>query len=355
MTHLAILAAEPAASTQERIGGFVEFLLANPFGIILTLVFLTAIVGAFAAARKRDRCLTKFHNFPVTIVPRAGGAVWGRLRVYSKALELLYDGASGPLAKRSFLFYEAELPGLLAVYRFKDRLRGDETATLLKQVRRVTNPLVGSRIWRWMRNVVNTFRDAIVQSLGMTVQQAAKVAPMPILTTGGSQVASIGTMILGTTANAYEPMLERHIGHSVVLNLINPADPEKRILEFHGCLGEYSTQYVLLVKARRTFSERVSPGGTGARIMEGTVKVTRADGQLHVENQSAVPVEITALEWGQASHKVGQAVPAGGEADLPLPPDFPADGAAVISYTRQFDLLTPRTCGIVRHASEQPA
>ncbi|MGB2755757.1 MAG: hypothetical protein WBE00_11720, partial [Phycisphaerae bacterium] len=86
MNALWILAAE-AAPVQEG-GGILNAIIQNTFYLALLFVFLAAIIGAFVAARKRDRCLKKFRDFPVMVEEQTGRIVWGRLRVFSMGLEL---------------------------------------------------------------------------------------------------------------------------------------------------------------------------------------------------------------------------------------------------------------------------
>ncbi|HUS44584.1 MAG TPA: hypothetical protein VM219_00910, partial [Phycisphaerae bacterium] len=224
----------PVEAAEKEISGVLKFLIENPFAIGLTLLFLAAVVGAFVAARQRDRCLKRFRGFPVTIEEQSGRTIWGRLRVFSKGLELEFEGAAGAggtagvPAKNSFLIYEPEVARILAIRRFADSLSGRDAARRRRQAERLADPPLASRLGRRMRNIVNTFRDAIVQALGMSIQQASKAAPSPLLATGGTQISGIGATLIGTTANAYEPMLEQYIGKPVVLELVNPADAEKR-------------------------------------------------------------------------------------------------------------------------------
>jgi hypothetical protein len=73
MRHLLwMLAAVQVEAAEKEMSGVLKFLLENPFAIGLTLVFLAAVVGAFIAARKRDRCLKRFRHFPVTVEEQSG-------------------------------------------------------------------------------------------------------------------------------------------------------------------------------------------------------------------------------------------------------------------------------------------
>jgi hypothetical protein len=359
MNTLAMLVAEAApAAAGDKVAGWLTFLLDNPFALALTLVFLVAVIGAFIAARKRDRCLKKFRKSPVTIEEQGGRRLWGFLRVFSKGMELVYETPFDRPAKRSFLIYEGEYGRLLAIYRFLGRMSEKDR----RRRRRRAHPPFYSRLGRWIRNILNTFRDAIVGAMGMTVQQAARAAPNPVLQAQGGQINAIGALLVGETANAYEPMIEQYINAPVILELVNPADPQKRIVEYHGSLGEYSAQFILLYDVRRTFQERTPLDGQEHRFLEDKVVVRYDQGRLLVENGSAVAIKVEAVEVGGNRQAVETAVPPGESAEVALPAEAPAAGtqhgnlpcwvpaAAVLAWERTFDLIVPRSCGIVRHA-----
>jgi len=349
-----VLAAEagPVVEAGRSASGLVRFALDHPFALALTFVFLVALVGAFVAARKRDRCLKRFRGFTVTLREQAGRHIWGRLKVFSKGLELVFETPYDRPAKHSFLVYEAELGRVLMLYRFADRLSGPEAARRRRQVRNLAEPPLLHRAWRWVRNIVNTFRDATIQAFGMTVQQAAKTTPSPILQSQGGQVNALGSLLIGETANAYEPILEQYIGKPVILEVTNPADPAKAIVEYHGYLGEYSAQFVLLGGVRRRFQEAAPLDGTDGRFVEGLLGVRGEGRAAVVENRSAVPAILEGVHVGQACHEINRTVAPGETARVPLPEGVePGEARAAVSFERAFDLIVPRACGVIRHAS----
>ena len=367
MRAVAILA-EQAAPAPDGTHPAVRFLLENPFAVGLVALFVVAAVGAFIAARKRDRCLKAFRGFRVTLAEHSGRQVWGVLKVFSRGVELAYEKPVGTPAKRSFLIYEGDLGRLLAVYRFVDRLDEADGRRRRRQVRRLAHPSLLGRAARWARNVVNTFRDAIVKAMGMTVQQAAQTSPNPTLAAQGGQINAIGSLLIGETANAYEPMIEQYLSRPVVLEVVNPADPDRRVAEYHGCLAEYSAQFVMLIDVRQRFVETVPLDGSLHRLMENAVEV-RPEGQtLHLANGAAVPVAVEGVTAGGTWHEVGTTVGPGEGAAVTVPaagPSTPdeaeggADDAAPsppptvrLAWERTFDLIVPRSVGIIRHASE---
>ena len=380
MEPLAMLAEQaPAPATGGPAGGVLQFLLDNPFAIGLVVLFLVAVVAAFIAARKRDRCLKKFKGFHVTLTEQSGRHIWGSLKVFSAGVELVYETPFDRPAKRSFLMYEGDLGRLLSVCRFTDRLDPDEAARRQRQARRLAQPDLLQRMARWARNIVNTFRDAIVKAMGMTVQQATQTSPNPVLRAQGGQLNAIGTLLIGETANAYEPMIEQYVNQPVILEAVNPADPQRKVAEHHGTLGEYSAQFILLVDVRRRFTEQVPIDGQTRPLLEDTVKVRAVGRTIRVANRSAVPVEVEGVTAGEgACIDVNQVVAPGQTVEVAVPeaalprPDGPgAEGAgatapaggdavgaaagpaaAILSWQRTFDLIVPRSVGIIRHASE---
>ncbi len=367
--HTFALLAEQAPAAAEGTHPALRFLLENPFAVGLVLVFLVAIVGAFIAARKRDRCLKTFRAFPVTLSEQSGRQVWGRLKVFSHGLELLYETPFDTPAKRSFLMYEGDLGRLLSIGRFADRLSGADGRRRRRQVRRLVHPSPAGRAARWARNIVNTFRDAIVKAMGMTVQQAAQGSPNPALAAQGGQINAIGTLLIGETANAYEPMIEQYLSRPVILEVTHPADPDTGKTEYHGRLGEYSAQFVMLVDVRRRFTRHVPMDAQVRRLLEDTVEVRAGPDAIHVTNLAGVPVTVEGVTAGGACHAVNRTVAAGASADVPVPeaaravPPPPPEAetapppppTVTLAWERTFDLVVPRAVGIIRHASDEAA
>jgi len=356
MTHLVILAEQAPPQGGSEGEGLLDFVIANPFALALTVVFLVALIGAFVAARKRDRCLRKFKSHHVTLVEQAGRRIWGLLKVFSKGLELVYESPLEEPSKNSFLIYETELARILSICRFVDRLDEKGCRRRERQARKLADPPLPTRIARWARNIVNTFRDAIVSAMGMSVQQAAKTSPNPALKAQGGQINAIGSMLVGETANAYEPMIEQYIGRPVILEVANPADESGHITEYHGYLGEYSAQFVLLVNVRDRFHETV-PLGEAGTFLEGALAIQTDRDTVRVENGSAIQVVVEGIRAGDVCHDTDTRIEPGERGEVAVPAEVAgAEGAVVaVSWEREFDLIVPRSVGVIRHASETPA
>src|SRR6267378_1773175 len=64
---------------------------ATIFYVTLLFIFLTAVVTTVFTKWARDKCLKMFHHYHVTLERVRGQTSWGRLRVFSTGVEIVYD------------------------------------------------------------------------------------------------------------------------------------------------------------------------------------------------------------------------------------------------------------------------
>jgi len=210
----------------------------------LLLLFLSTALGAFVKSRSRDLCLKKFDRSFVLIKTEDGRWFWGNLNVFSTCLELHFPPPpqAGAITKLSYIFYEPELPSIVSVVRPApcntpelDREWKMEMAALLER-----GP--GERALRQFRNLFNILRDAFSQSIGLLVglmKTKQKIAAVPALDQRGNE---FGKHLLSVLPNAYEPILEKYLGHPVVVQSLKPgAMPEQVCI-----LEEYTEKFLLL-------------------------------------------------------------------------------------------------------------
>lgn len=209
------------------------------FWITIGAFFASAIIGAILARRRRDRCLKLLHDHHVTLAISSGRVIWGDIQIFSQGLELVYAApyrTGMGLIKSSYLMYESELGKVLSISRFVGDLTAQEFSRR-RQVHRRVRPSLLRRTFRSIHNLFNTVRDAINKTLTAFIGQVAKSGHMRAMQTQQGEVNKMGQSLLNAVGNAYEPMLERHIGCPVVLELTNPTDPEKRTIELIGHLA----------------------------------------------------------------------------------------------------------------------
>lgn len=354
---------------------------ATLFYLTLLFIFLTAVVTALVTKWARDKCLKFFHHYHVTLERTRGQTSWGRLRVFSTGVEIVYDHPyvdHRGRKKTSYLIYQQELEQqLLSVLRYHDELDEAHQKKRLRQVHRTFNPGPLRRFNRGVRNLINTLRDAFNAAIGAVVGQYQRMNPASaVLSTQGQNVTQIGQTLLGRFANAYEPLLEQYIGRSVILDVADPVNPNNATVQYAGYLADYTTNFVALFNVEHKTAEEVGltlpdvqwgevlppmpgppPPGAPAPTLLPPVKVehdlaVRLDGaRMKVMNTRHEPVVVRHLErQGFEPLELGMVIPPGGTLDLPA---RDAQGGRLrVEIVRCLDVVAPRKYATVRHAGE---
>lgn len=233
-----------------------QVLLDNALALTVLLIFVTAIIAALAGAWQRDKCLKLMDDYHVTYLTTAGTPAWGDLVVYSRGIELRFDAPYRTrlgTTKSSSLIYEEELAQCLAICRISSALAEHERSNRARQVTRTFNPGLFRRTLRLIRNLVNTLRDAFGKSLSAILGQVSKAKPT--LAGGKGEIEALGKTLVGSAANAYEPMLEKHIGRPVILRLEHPGPEKHPPIELPGYLVDYTDKYLAVFSVEHTAGE----------------------------------------------------------------------------------------------------
>lgn len=214
--------------------------------ITLLIIFLTAIITAVITKWARDKCLKFFQDYRITMERSRGQTLWGRLKVFSSGIEISYDHPYvDPMgrSKTSYMFYQQDIEQqVLSIFRWHDQLDERAQAMRLAQIHATFNPRFFRRAWRQVRNFVNTLRDAFNAAIGTVVSQYRTINPA--LGAQGNAVTSLGQTLLGKFANAYEPLLEQYIGQPVILEVVDPINPNNISHEYTGYLADYTQQFI---------------------------------------------------------------------------------------------------------------
>lgn len=324
------------------------------FWLSIGFIFLSAIIGAIIARRRKDRCLKLFDEDHVTMQISEGRVVWGDLHVYSQGMELRYDvpyRTSAGLSKSSYLLYQNEMGQLAALARYDGDLPDDEKRRRKRQVRWTCNPTLLRRMRRSFYNLFNTIRDAFVQVTGMFIGQIARTSFSQSMQAQEGQVQKIGTTLLGAVGNAYEPMLERLIGKPVVLELRLPTDPQNQMVELPGYLAEYSQQFVAVFNLEHDAAQVIELS-TDQPESEHQVTIAIEDQALVVRNDDDTPLVVESMTDGQQTWHLGMTLNHGASARIRK-----QVGAMMLRLIRcpRIDIICPRHMATVRHASHADA
>src|SRR5947207_11738728 len=96
------------------------------FYLTLLIIFVTAIITTVLAKWTRDKCLKFFKGYRITMERHRGQTLWGRFKVFSSGIEIVYDHPYvDPQSRRktSYLFYQIELEQqVLSLFRYHAHL-----------------------------------------------------------------------------------------------------------------------------------------------------------------------------------------------------------------------------------------
>ena len=333
-------------------GGGSWFGFDDLFWLTLLVLFLSALVGALLRRFRRNGCLKLFDNYHVTYIGDQGRVLWGDLYVSSQGVELIYDSpftTSRGLVKGSYLASSEEVGACLALCRTVHALTDEEKQARLKQIQQTFSPRVIKRSLRKVRNYADMMRDAIANSLSMFVG-AMSGSLGAAMTSRKDEVSDLGQSIVGTVANAYEPLLERHIGKPVVLECRAAPNANEPTVEFAGYLVEYTEQYVAVFSVDQTTHKRVQLSITDAQqYADFTV-------DLHDGRATFTCIGPEALILRRVQGKALRV-----DLDVTLLPGCSLDVAigsetsvdALVELTHQLDLVCPRANARVRFSSDR--
>ena len=222
----------------------IEFITKNTFAITIVFIVLSTLVAALIRRTKKDKCLKNFAGFMVTVEDTTGKTIWGQLRVENTGLEFVYPvkhaDEQGHI-ETSFLLYKHEYHKIVALLRFHDQLSDKNKRKRKLALEKAYHPALLRRIDRKAKNVFKTIRDSVAEVVNMMIAQAQKATPAGgVLTKQDKYVSRIKQELMGSIGTSYEPLLERYIGHKVVLELIKG----DKLIEYCGVLKEYTAGFI---------------------------------------------------------------------------------------------------------------
>lgn len=323
------------------------------FWYTITFIILSALMGALFNARTRDRCLKDFKNFTVTIEEIDGDLAWGDLLVYSTGLELHYhsphhdaDGHN----ETTYIIYKDQYATIQGIYRYYDQLSEASQKDREKSIRKSYHPNPVRRMFRSLRNILNTFKDSIFQSIGVIVGQAQKSNPQStLLQSQDKRITSISQDLIKITANAYEPILEKYIGKKVVLD-VRKGETE---IEYAGILKEYTNEFIEILDIDQKVTTTVEVAGPDKLNIEDYQVVISKDGpKFIIENQGAKTLFIRKIEAGDFSKELNVVCNPFAVADFYLEKPIEEIVKIYFEVVRKMDVIIPRKYCLVRHGGE---
>lgn len=216
----------------------------NAFAITIIFLVVVTVVAAFVRGRSKDRCLKDFSGSLITLQDTTGKLIWGRLRVESTGLELVYLSAHRDREghdETSYIIYKQEYPTIKTLIRYHDKLDNEAREKRRRELERTYHPSASRRLRRKFRNFLNTFRNSVIEVVNLFVGQVKKTGPGGRVLAGQDRhLSQLQQELTPAAGTAYEPLLERHIGKKVVLELIE----DKKMIEYPCILKEYTAEFI---------------------------------------------------------------------------------------------------------------
>jgi len=323
------------------------------FWLTLLVIFVSALLASLAPLYRTSRCLKLFDDYHVTYMDDKGHVRWGDLRASSLGLEVVYDATfvtSRGIKKTSALIFEDEMTQCLAIARTLHGLTEDEFIAREQQIRQTFNPPLWRRLRRKVRNFLGLLQDAFTKSFSVaatTVSGRMGTA----LQKQKSEVGDISSTLTGVMGNAYEPLLERLIGKSVVLECATGPGAIEPVAEFTGYLVEYSERYLALFSIEHGPVEQLELDVTESQEFDGFSIELNGDRCL-VRCVGPDALVVQTVFQDSRSFRLDLTLLPGCTHEFRIEPGAPL--SLTLEKTYQLDLICPRGKARIRYASDAP-
>jgi small nuclear ribonucleoprotein (snRNP)-like protein len=231
----------------------------TPFNLTIIFIALSTLVAAFIRRRSRNKCLMDFSQNIVTLEDKSGKTVSGRLRVENTGLELVYPAArrnEAEQATTSYILYKYEYPNIQVIVRYHDQLSEANKKQRQLELKRTYHPGPLRRLKRKTLNIFKTIRDSVAEVINLFISRAKKTAGIgETLTSQDKYLSQMKQELMGSVGTSYEPLLERYIGHRVMLELIKG----EKIVRYSGVLKEYTAEFIEIMDVNYAADNNATP------------------------------------------------------------------------------------------------
>jgi len=219
----------------------------DTFTITIIFIILSTAIAAFMRRRSRDECLNDFSHDMVTVEEISGKVSSGTLCVENTGFELRYSAKQqdeSGILEASYILYKHEYPNLQAIIRYHDELSEQGKKERERELKRTYHPTFLKRLQRKVQNMFKTVRDSVMEVVNVLINRAKGVSfAGNILSTQDKYVSQIKQELLNSVRASFEPLLEKYIGHRVVLFLFRGDTFVKHV----GVLKEYTADFIEII------------------------------------------------------------------------------------------------------------
>lgn len=219
----------------------------DAFTITFLLILLSALLAAIIRRVRRDKCLRDFAGDMITLEKVSGKVpAKGAMELRSTGMEFVYPEKEideDECHMSSYIFFKYEYPQIQALVRYHNDLTAERQKKRLKQFNRLYHPSRFRKLGRKIRSLGNIVQDSIREVIDLVINYAQKSKHTgSVLATKNTYVMRMKDDLIESVGMAHEPLLEKYIGHKVVLELIKG----EQKLRFSGVLKDYTKSFIEL-------------------------------------------------------------------------------------------------------------
>ena len=178
------------------------------------------------------------------VLETADKVISGRLVVENTGLEFIYPSVrinSNDHKEASCLLYKFEYAHIHVLVRYHAQLSAEGKTSREQELRDTYHPTVVRRLKRQTWNTLKTVRDSILELMDRLLSAAKKTTPGgAVLTAQEKYVSKMKQDLVGSIATSFEPLMEKYIGHRVVIDVIRGED----LLQYSGVLKDYTAEFI---------------------------------------------------------------------------------------------------------------
>jgi len=216
----------------------------DTFAITVLFIILSAVIGAFIRGRSKDKCLKNFDGNVITVVGNDGETSAGTLSVESTGFELEYrkpEEKRGVYVETSRIIYKNEYGLIQTIIRFHDELSEKEKIRRNKNLKKTYHPNIFRRTGRKIRNFFSTVKDSLMEVINMVIGSAEKMNKFGgVISSQNKYISQMKQGVVETVSTSFEPLLEKHIGKKVVVELRKG----ENVIKYTGILKDYTSLFI---------------------------------------------------------------------------------------------------------------
>ncbi len=320
------------------------------FIITLGVIVLTTLIGAYLRARHKDRCLTDFDGYHVTVERKNNRVIWGEMLLQPTGFELVYrsDVVDEGHMETSYVYYKDEYGDIQAIYRYARDLTPELQARRGRSVEKSTHPGVLRRARRSLRNFLSTAADSFSEALTMVLGRVRRKGAALMTDTSQSYLRGISKDVIGYVGTSFDPLLEKFVGTRVVVEVVE----DEEVHEHVGMLKEYSADFLEILDVYYPLPQEVKLSGQTDYQIADKVTITLEGQQLRIHNLADQPQYLERIEVGEQPTELN-AILAGGEEIIV---QVAAEGQEIALHMRiasRLDMIVPRAHALIRHRAER--